>query len=132
MKNLILLSLISLPSCHIYQLDSQDNANESKAKFFVSAKRNLKPKYPLIHVQLDGNNFRYYYMFYKDKILKNDFKRKVSALYRVTFDSTNTSNLTNLDSIIFKRVISIMDSLQFTELISPAGTTGFKVEKTYK
>ena len=83
-------------------------------------------------MQLDGNNFRYYYMFYKDKILKNDFKRKVSALYRVTFDSTNTSNLTHLDSIVFKRVISIMDSLQFNELISPAGTTGFKVEKTYK
>ncbi len=129
---LVFLILILLTSCHVYQLASQANVDDAKAKFFVTTNRNLKAKHPRIHVQVDGNNFRYYYMFYKDRIWKNDFKRKGSILYQVTFDNKNTSNLSNLDSSVFKKVISIADSLQLTDILTPFGATGFVVEKYYK
>ena len=130
---LIISCLILLHSCTtVYKLVSQEELGALSVKASVEPKINLPPKHCIVHVQADGKNFRYYYLFYSDRIIKQNFKRHESILYQLSFDNSKTSTISHIDSIIFNRVASIVDSLQLKNIMNPSGATGFIIERVYK
>ena len=105
--------------------------DNSIATFSVAMKSKPTSKNYAIHVKVDGADFRYYYLFYSDKVIKQDFKRKGSILYALTLDKTFSIEISSLDKIVFSKVLNIADSLQISNLFDFTSAKGFNVEKKF-
>lgn len=123
---------IILNGCYTYKTISQEQIGNSVVKVRLATKAALPNKHCRINVQVDSLNFRNYYIFYNDKILKQDFKRKGSILYRLTFDQNPGIPVSGLDSMVFSRVFTISDSLKVSDILNFKNATGFVIEKNHK
>ena len=129
--------LVIFSSCYFekYVLKNQQFEN-CTLNLLVATQIPTDSKREVLRVQIDGNNFRYYYLFYNGFMKKNDFrltrkelKQIGSPLYKSVFDSSYSTPFSKLDRSVFRKVLEISDSLKLDQLNYVRNMTGFTLEK---
>ena len=129
---LIIIPAIYLGSCHSYfykSINKDLEIDNSVMKISIPYKPHKGAWDELIHVQFGLNDCRHIYTFYNDSVIKYERKHhERGILYRLTFDNSNTSSVSHLDSLVFKKVKEVSDSLHINIVPNILTATGFIVE----
>lgn len=136
------LAIFLLSSCQIFTYKCIIKGQQIESSVISVSIANTIPSdlnHYIIHAQVDGSDFRYYYLFYKEDLRKRDFKltkkelkEKGSPLYKLAFNGSYFIPFSHLDSLVINKVVAIRDSVNLNELYYLSNARGFVLEKTLR
>ena len=102
-------------------------ADGNRIRFFQANFTKHKKNWSDFYAQVDSNNVRIYYNFFRNDINKT-YGNNDNVKYILTSDKQPMSPLTSIDIVVFTNANKIMDSLNFKELKRTSGATGYYIE----
>jgi hypothetical protein len=124
---LFIIATIYIVSCgssskKVYETKELD----SKVRFFVTENPNYRKGEGKFYSRVDSGNVRIFYSFQPGNIFKT-YNNQDNYIYTLVSNKPMLY-LTNIDSVVFAKSDSLMNSFGYRDLKRPYGAVGFVIE----
>ena len=119
------------------KLIEKSRTDFGKIKFYAVNSSNDNSSIDKLYAAVNSNGIRRYYSFYPKGIVMTDEKEKnvsYTVLFKQlpnNFDSNAYHRFSKLDTLVFDKAETFLESSQYSQLKSVKGATGYEIEVYY-